>query len=137
MGARAHWVVDHRTVAFGELQANAHGLDDQQNIGKENRGVHAEPFHRSDRHLGGQIWTFTESEERHLLAERTVLGHVTPGLAHQPHGRVRRGFATAGLQENRLLHRETSYHNSWLMAYSLWLMAYSLWQKLYAIERPQ
>src|SRR2546425_3589749 len=123
MGARAHWVVDHRTVAFGELQADAHGLDDQQNIGKENRGVHAEPFHRSDRHLGGQIRTFTESEERHLLAERTVLRHVTPGLAHQPHWRIWCGFAAAGSQENRLLHRETSYHSKCSTVSGSWLIA--------------
>ena len=44
--------LDVRPLAAGELEADAERLEHEQDVGEEDRGVHAEPLHRLERHLG-------------------------------------------------------------------------------------
>ena len=78
-------VFDRRPFALDEVEADAHRLERQQQIGKEDRRVHFDPADRLQRDLGGQIGRSTEVEQRVALAQGAVLAHVASGLAHEPH----------------------------------------------------
>ena len=56
-------------------------------------------LYRHDGHIrsGGRM--MAELEESELLANGSILGHVTARLPHQPDGGVRRRFSPAGLQK--------------------------------------
>ena len=91
--------VDVRPVAPGELEADAEGLEHEQDVGEEDRGIDAEPVHRLERHLGGGLGILAELEEAAAGPDGAVLGHVAPGLAHEPHGGERGRGAPASLEE--------------------------------------
>ena len=88
---------DHRTRI--EVDLNAHALERRHDVAEEDRGVHAEPPDRLDRHLGGELGRLGQGEEVGLLADLAVLGQVATGLAHDPHRRVRRRLTPAGSEE--------------------------------------
>ena len=52
IGSVPDGVPDNRSLPFGEFEADAHGLQWQQNIGENNRGIHRKPFDRLERNLG-------------------------------------------------------------------------------------
>jgi hypothetical protein len=97
-------VVDHRTVAGRELDAGAERLQDEQDVGEDDGGVHLEDADGRDRDLGGRLRALAELQEAELGADRPVLRHVAARLSHEPHGRERDGLATAGREERRRLH---------------------------------
>ena len=73
--------------AFADQEFNlaAERQRHNQNIGKQNRRVEAEPSHRLQRYLGGQFRIETKIEKTaSLLAHRTVFRKISPGLAHHP-----------------------------------------------------
>ena len=89
---RPHGAVDHRALALRELEPDAERLDDQQDVGEEDRRVDAEALDGLERDLGGRLGVVAELEEAVALAQRAVLGHVAPGLTHEPdRTRGRRG----------------------------------------------
>ena len=70
--------------ALGELELQPQWLEDQEDVGEQDRGIDAQPFGRGDRHLGRQLGPFAQFQERDLRADGPVFGHVTAGLPHQP-----------------------------------------------------
>ena len=49
---RADRIVDHRTLASGELQIEPHRLEDREEIAEDDRRVDPQPVHRREHHLG-------------------------------------------------------------------------------------
>ena len=83
-------VVDDRAFALGEFELEAQGLEDQQDVGEEDRGVDPQAFGGGDGDLGGQLGALAELQERDAGADVPVFGHVPAGLPHQPDGGDRR-----------------------------------------------
>ena len=104
VGLAAHGTVDHRPLALGELEPHAERLDDQQDIGEEDRRVDAEPLDRLQRDLGRRLRRLGELEERVTRAQRAVLRQVASGLAHEPHRGEGRRPAARGEQQRRVGH---------------------------------
>jgi hypothetical protein len=97
-GAIAHRRVNHRPLTLRELERRAHRLERQQDVREEDRRVHPEA-QRLQRHLDGELGLLANLEQRVLLPEGAVLGHVAAGLAHEPDGRKRGRLAPAGAEE--------------------------------------
>ena len=91
--------MDDRALALGELEPDAERLDDQQNVGEEDRRIDAQTGDGLQRDLGGRLRISGELEKAVALAHRAVLRHVAAGLAHEPHRRVRRRLAAGGAEE--------------------------------------
>ena len=101
VGTRPHRPLDHRPVTRRELEPDAHRLDDQQDVGEEDRGVHAEPLDREDRHLRRGLRVLAQVEEPQARPHGAVLGQIAAGLPHQPDRRVV-GRRTATCGEKRV-----------------------------------
>ena len=56
-------VVDDRAFPLGELELKPEWLEDQQDIGEEDRGVDPEALGRGDGDLGGQLGALAEFQE--------------------------------------------------------------------------
>jgi hypothetical protein len=97
----ADGAVDHRPFAPGELEPDAERLDDQQDVGEEDRRVDAEPRDRLERDLRRRLRIARELEEAVALAHGAIFRQVAAGLPHEPHRRVRSGLATRRAQEGR------------------------------------
>ena len=80
-------VVDHRAFALGELQVHAHRLQDRQQVGEDDRGVHAQARHGGTHHLAAQRRVLAQFQEGGLGPHLAVLRHVPARLPHQPDGR--------------------------------------------------
>jgi len=90
---------DVRSLARREAEAEAEGLERQQDVGEENRGVHAQPLDRLEGDPGGELGCVTQLEQRVLLSQRAVLREVPPRLSHEPHRRDVGGLRAARFQE--------------------------------------
>ena len=82
--AAAHRPMDHRAIAFGVFQADAHRFEDQQDIGEQYRRIDAQLLHRRDGDLRGEIGLLAQFEKAILGAQLAVFFHVAAGLAHEP-----------------------------------------------------
>ena len=102
---RADRVVDDRPFALGEFEVEAQRLEDQQDVGEEDRGVDAQPLGGGDGDLGGQVGVLAELEERDLRPDLAVFGHVPARLPHQPDRRDVGRLAAAGLEEGTVAAR--------------------------------
>src|SRR5581483_2167724 len=78
---------DLGSIAFDELEIEPHDFERKQQIGKDDGGIYAQPLSSSDRHVGSKLRSFTDLDDRVLLSDLSVLGHVAPSLAHEPDGR--------------------------------------------------
>ena len=86
-----------RPLSFLEGKVDIEGMRDQQDVGEQDRGVHAEAAQRLQRHLGCMRRVQAEADEiRALLAERAVFREVATGLAHEPEGGACRALAPQG-----------------------------------------
>ena len=101
---------DVRALAPRELEPDAEWLQHEQDVGEEDGRVHAEALDRLERHLRRRRRRLAQLEEAVARAQRAVLGHVAPRLAHQPDRRERGLLASAGAEERRIRvrHRECS-----------------------------
>ncbi len=80
-------VVDNRSPhAGGEAELESHRLDRQQQIGKNDRGVHIQNLHRLEGDLGRKIRTFTQFQDSVLSSDIPVLLHIAASLTHEPDG---------------------------------------------------
>jgi hypothetical protein len=68
----------------GEFELHAHRFEDQQDVGKDDRGVYAQPLGRSDRNFGRQRRIFAELEESGFGADGPVFGLVAARLPNIP-----------------------------------------------------
>ena len=92
----AHGVVNHRPLAGLEFKGQAHGLQRQQQVGKDDGCVHAQLFSGGDGDLGGQLRLLADLHQRVVLADVAILLHVAAGLAKKPHRRAIHRPAQAG-----------------------------------------
>ena len=96
---RADRLVDDGAFAGEELEGQAHDFERQQEVGEDDGGVDAEDFGGGDGDFGGELRLPADFEERMVLADGPVLGHVAAGLAHEPDGRAVDGLGLAGANE--------------------------------------
>src|SRR5438552_12013089 len=80
----------------------AHDFERQQEIGKYNCRIHDQRFGGSDSNLGSEFRLFATLNQSILLADSAILGHVAPGLTHEPDRSSINGLRLAGLYEARL-----------------------------------
>jgi hypothetical protein len=93
--------MQHRPLALRELQSDVERLDDEQDVGEEDRRVHAEAPHRLQRDLGGRLGVAAQLEEAVARAQRAVLRQVAARLPHEPHRRDRRRLTPGRAQQQR------------------------------------
>ena len=92
--------LDLRAFALHEVEGESHRFERQQQIGKQNRGIHLDAPHRLQRHFGGELRRAADLEQRVLLADGAVLRHVAAGLAHEPDRRHIDGLPPARFEES-------------------------------------
>ncbi|KIF84001.1 hypothetical protein TSA66_01250, partial [Noviherbaspirillum autotrophicum] len=86
--------------AFGEIQAQAHGVGHGEDVGKQDGGVQRVAVQRLQGDFGGVVGAFCQAQEgAGALAGGAVLGQVASCLAHQPQRRVIGRLAQQGAQE--------------------------------------
>ena len=102
VGRLANGVVDDRPLAGGELQIEPHRFEQGQQVAEDDGGVHAEPLHGGDHHLGRETGRLAELEEPDILADGPVFRQVAARLPHQPDRRPLDRLAPAGPHEERL-----------------------------------
>src|SRR5438132_569277 len=93
---------DEGALAPGELEPDVERLDDQENIGEQDRGIDAQTVDGLERHFRRGLGVPAELEEPEPLAHRTVLRQVAARLAHEPDGGVRHRRAARGAQERSI-----------------------------------
>ncbi len=96
----AQRIFDRGTFAVNEIERNAHRLEREQQIRKQDRGVHFDAANRLQRDLGGEIGRAADLEQRIPLAQRPVLAHVPSRLSHEPDRRGVDRLPPAGFQES-------------------------------------
>jgi hypothetical protein len=84
------WMKSKRTAEWFERK---------QQIENRMAASHVEPADRLERHFGRQVRGATDIQQGIALAQRAVLGHVPPGLTHEPHGGGIDRLAPAGFEE--------------------------------------
>ena len=103
-------MMHHRPLARLKLERQSHRLQRQQQIGKDDRRIHAQLFRGRNRHLGGNLRLLADLHQRVVLAHVAVLLHVAPRLAQKPDRRAVNGLAQASAHktaaiENRVCWR--------------------------------
>ena len=78
----------HRPLAGLKLEVQAHGLQRQQQVGKDDGRVHAQLLGGGDGDLGGQLRLLADFHQGVVLADVAVLLHVAAGLAQKPDRRA-------------------------------------------------
>ena len=76
--------VHQRPLAGHKLKIQPHRLQRQQQIGKDDRGVHAQLLRSSNRHLRSQIRTLADLHQGVMFAHLAILRHIPPSLAQEP-----------------------------------------------------
>ena len=94
----AHRMMHHRPLAGLKLEVQAHRLQRQQQVGKDDGRVHAQLFRGGDGHLGGQLRLLADFHQRVVLAHVAVLLHVAarPGAETTPACGPRAGAGRRG-----------------------------------------
>ena len=99
VGFGAQRIFDRRPFAADEVEGDAHRLERQQEIGKQNRRIDVDAAYRLHRDGRGQLGRSADVEQGMAAADLAVFGHVAPGLPHEPHRRAIDRLAPAGFQE--------------------------------------
>jgi len=102
LGLAAQRALDLRALTPAELEPDPERLDDQENIGEEDRRVDAETLDGLERDRRRRLRVPAELEEPEPFPHRTVLGQVAARLTHEPHGGVRRRLTARGAQERSI-----------------------------------
>src|SRR5262245_47170694 len=85
--------LERRPFAIEKRDALAERMWNNQNVGKQNRGVEMKAPNRLQRHLGGKLGGVAQLEKAaRLLAHGAVLGQISACLAHQPDRRRIQNF---------------------------------------------
>src|SRR2546430_5237445 len=95
----AYRILDHRTLIRCEDQSCPHRFQWNEQVSEDNSGVNRQPLHWLQRHLGRQLWRFTQVEKRIALAQSLVCSHIAPRLPHEPYGGAINGLAPASSQK--------------------------------------
>ena len=100
IGRAAHGALDHRAVAGVEVEADAHALERQQDVGEDDGRVELEASERLQRDLGGHVGPPAQLDEAQLLTQGAILGQVAAGLTHEPDWGGVDGLAQAGVEQS-------------------------------------
>ncbi len=104
VGLGAHGLLEPGALTEREVQAQAHGVGDGEDVGEEDGRVERVALQRLQGDFGGVVDVGGQAHEAAGLGARgAVLGQVAAGLPHQPHGGVVGGLAQAGAQETVVL----------------------------------
>ena len=95
-----HGMMDHGTLAGLEFEIEAHGLERQQQVGEDDRGVDAELLGGRDGDFCGELGLLADFHQRVVLADVAILLHVAAGLAQKPDRRAIDGAAQAGADKS-------------------------------------
>jgi hypothetical protein len=92
------------------MKRQAHDFERKEEVGENDGGVNAEDLSGGDCDFRGECGLLTDFQQRMLLANGAVLGHVASGLAHEPDGSAvaRLGFAGANEDGIRGGHEPTT-----------------------------
>ena len=102
-------IVNDRTFALLERDAQAHWLEREQDVGEDDGRIEGEALDRLQRDLGRQFRRLAHLEDGMLGADGPVLLHVASGLPHEPHRHAVRPFAAAR-SEKAIVHNITPAH---------------------------
>src|SRR5579884_887751 len=83
---------DLRPIAFDKLEIQAHDFERQEKVGKNDGRIDSQTLSGSDGNVSRKLGGLTDLNDGMLFADLAVLRHVTPGLAHEPDGRLRTGL---------------------------------------------
>ena len=97
----AERLVDDGAFALLEFKVEAHAIEREEQVGKDDGGVDAELFRGGDSDFGGKLGAPADFEERMMAADFHVFGHIAAGLAEEPDGGTVDGLAQAGADETR------------------------------------
>ena len=113
----ADGLLDDRAFSGGKMKGQAHDFEREQEVGEDDGGVDAEKFGGGDGDFGGEFGLLADFEQRMLLANGAILGHVASGLAHEPDGSVVDGLRLAGADEGRVRGRHDRYDGPTTLAF--------------------
>ncbi|MDR8804351.1 hypothetical protein FEP89_05107 [Burkholderia multivorans] len=100
VGLGAHRMRELRPFADLEVEAEAHGVGNRQDVGEQDRGVERKALERLQRHFGREIGILREAEEAAgPRARRVVFRQIAARLAHEPDRRVVGRLAQKRTQE--------------------------------------
>ena len=97
VGGGANGIVDDGAFTLFKGKLNAQTFERRQNVGENDRGVHAERLNRLERHLGGDLRELDHLHEAVALTHGPVHRHITARLTHQPKRRSIRRLLPTGL----------------------------------------
>ena len=92
----ADGMMDDGTFACLELERQSHGLQREQEVGKDDGGIHAQLFSGGDGDLSRDFRLLADFDEGVVLANVAVFLHVAAGLAEKPHGSAIDGATETG-----------------------------------------
>ena len=79
-------ILNRRSFATDEVERDSHRLERQQQIRKQNGRIDVDAAHRLHRNPRGKLGRSADVQKRMVAANFPVLGHVAPGLPHEPDG---------------------------------------------------
>ena len=94
-----HGIVQHRPLALIEREREAHRLERQENVRKDDRGIEGEALNGLKGDLGSQLWRLADVQDGMFEPDAPVLFHVPTCLAHKPDRCAIRRLSTAGFQK--------------------------------------
>jgi len=94
--------LDDRAFSRGEMKGQAHDFEWKQEVGEDDGGVDAEKFSGGDGDCGGERRILADFEQGMPFADGAILGHVSSGLAHEPHRGALDGLGFASANEDGL-----------------------------------
>ena len=101
-------MMDDGALAGLEFEGQAHGLERQQQVGKDDGCVDAELFGGGDGDFGGEVGLLADFDQRVVFADVAIFLHVAAGLAQKPDRRAVDGLAQAGAEKRLPARSESS-----------------------------
>ncbi len=92
-------MVDYGAFAVDELEVEAHGREGEQEVGEDDGRVDAEALGCGNGDFGSDVRRAADFQQRVMLADCHVLGHIAAGLTEEPYRCAVDGKAQAGADE--------------------------------------
>ena len=104
VGERPDRALHHRAHALDQLDVDAHAQHRSHDVREQHGSVDVVAPDRLQRHLGAELRSPRELEERVTLSQRAILGKRASGLTHEPNGRALHVLAPESAHQKRLGH---------------------------------